>query len=42
MKFSMQNIPLVKLDIHVSTGLMATEILHYYLVMYFNNMRSEL
>jgi hypothetical protein len=37
MKFSMENTPLIKLGIHVSTGVMATEILHYYLVMYFNN-----
>jgi len=37
MKFSMQNLPLVKLDIHVLTVVMATEILHYYPVMYFNN-----
>ena len=37
-KFSMQNVPLIKLDIHVSTGVMATEILRYYLVMHFNNM----
>jgi hypothetical protein len=33
----MKNIPLIKPDIRVSTGEMATEILHYYLVTYFNN-----
>ena len=33
----MENISVIKLSIHISTGVMATEILHYYFVMYFNN-----
>lgn len=36
-KFSVENILLIELGIHVSTGVIATEILHNYLVMYFNN-----